>query len=731
MREEYASPGPEGTGHDALTGAFMEEDERFDLRDILRTLRKHYRAFFGVLIVVFSAIAAYTFTREPVYTAETTLLIERQLPQVIDVDQELAESLGPDGDTYYNTQYQILMSRSVAEEVIRTVMEAGGGTARELWSLLGGGGAVPGGLIPPHMPDAYLRRFLVLPFKDSRVVALTFEAPHANLAANVVNVHASVYIGRVMALRTRPADEAREHLAASLVELEERVVESEHALQAYRSEHGIISFDDKENIVVERLGSLMTRLGQVEAERIAREAQMRLVRNGEYDALPEVRASASVERLRQDVSRLEAQYAFETANVKSERLLPRALGAQIEETKRKLEAEISRIVVSVRSRYDAILAEERALRRALDSQKSEAVARKATGVDYATLAREVETNRELHANVRQRIKELDMASQIRASNIFVIDAAHPPRFPSSPRVGLSLSIALALGLLGGLGLAFGLEFLDDRLKSPEEVERYLQLPQLGVVPDFGRVESGRVRSRLSLAASNTGAAISLRRNGAVVKDGRTAFAAAEAYRSIRTGLMLSKAEDPPRTILFTSALRGEGKTVTALNTALMFSQLGEPVALVDADLRLPTCHKLLNMDNERGLSDVLTHRGATELERRYEGTSLYLLSSGISPPNPSELFNSSRMEQVLHDLKQRHAYVVIDTPPIMAVSDALVLSRLVDGVVLVIDQEHTPRKMVRAARGRLAHVGAKVLGVVVNKVDPGTNPYSPYMDEYA
>jgi capsular exopolysaccharide synthesis family protein len=403
------------------------------------------------------------------------------------------------------------------------------------------------------------------------------------------------------------------------------------------------------------------------------------------------------------------------------------------ESRRQLRQEIQSIVEGVESSYLAAVETERELRTALDAQKAAALDQKDAGVAYAILEREAETNRELYDGVLQRMKEIGVAAELRASNVFVIDPAQPPLRPSSPRKGVNLALALVFGLLGGVASAFLAERLDDTVKTPQDVERELRLPNLAIVPNLELLDhprkpwlGKRARKVLPWLTATAGTAALAESDLAFEPDA----AVAEAYRAVRTGILLSRAGEPPRTILFTSATGGEGKTVSLLNTAIMFAQLGPPILVVDADLRRPRCHDGLGIDNDIGLTEVLT--GQIEAVKAIHPTKspLSILPSGAKAPNPTELLGSSQMRDFLASMRKRYAYVLIDAPPLLPVSDSVVLSTLVDGVVLVVDRSATPRRMVLEARARLSAARAKVLGVVLNRVDVEDPGYAHYTQGY-
>jgi polysaccharide biosynthesis transport protein len=344
---------------------------------------------------------------------------------------------------------------------------------------------------------------------------------------------------------------------------------------------------------------------------------------------------------------------------------------------------------------------------------------------YAILQRDVDTNRELYNAIMTRMKDVAVSGDIQATNVSVINSAEVPSSPSSPNKIRALLLAIIAGLGGGIGLAFTMEFLDNTLKNPEEAENYLRLPNLGVVPEFSSVNGKTAYAPRELMNG---------RESTVLPPGRELVTThgsysrvGEAYRNLRTALLLSRAGGPPKVTLITSAMSREGKTVTAVNTAVMLAQLGAPVLLIDADLRRARCHRVLAVDNHLGLTEVLAgSRELHEMIRVTEIENLHFLGSGSVPPNPTELLGSGKMIETLLELREHYEYVVIDSAPVLPVSDSLVLAKLTDGVMLVANGSATPRQQVKTACARLEYARAKILGVVLNKVKIHSADYHYY-----
>jgi capsular exopolysaccharide synthesis family protein len=752
------SPAPDQGGSAGFQEALVEEEPH--LRDYWRVLHKHSRLIVACLLGVVGVATLIVFMMTPQYTAETTLLVERRAPQALKVEDAQAETLGPDEYDYYKTQYELLKSRALASQVIREhnlerhewfAKEEEKGLLADIWTRLHSWiGAAPietlsddQSSVDPRAMKTYLDQLQVKPFPRTRLVKVLFTSPDPALSARLVNAHVAVYVHYGVELRTRANIEAQHFLEEKLVELKERVEKSEAALNDYRRDKGILSLDEKENIVVDRLSDLNKRLTEAEAERIELEAQVRLVRKRDYASLPSVLENDLIHTLKGQLAPMEAEYAQLLARFKPDYPKVVEMKAQIAETRQRISAETARVVAGVESAFFAAEGMERSLREKMEEQKAATLGLKDASVNYAILAREVDTNRQLYDSVLQRMKEMGVAAELRSSNVSVVDKGEIPQTPSKPRKGFIILLSSLVGLLGGLGVAFFLEYIDNTIKTPEEVHRHLGLPSLSVVPDFASIAHTPGREPQTLETQELEPAGDAKEQVAsrtLVTSPRTELVLsyhplsliAEAYRTLRTALFLSRAGEAPRTLLFTSATEGEGKTLTTINTSVIFAQMGLRVVVIDADLRRPRCHKVLGVRNWVGLTEVLTGQREVQEVIKPTGTeNLFLLPSGAVPPNPAELVGSRKMQELMTTLLQQFDCVIVDTPPVLPVSDALLLTRLVDGVVMVVNGQKTPRHLLKEARSRLLYARAKILGVVLNRVDVVKGDYAYYYGHYS
>ncbi|HWO42680.1 MAG TPA: polysaccharide biosynthesis tyrosine autokinase, partial [Candidatus Eisenbacteria bacterium] len=710
--------------------------------------------------VVVLCAGLYVLTRTPLYTAQATIMIEPKPPQVLKIQDALSQSI--ERAEYYKTQYEILKSRPLAAAVIKqenlgaflrgkSAEEKSGliATVRGIWSdtkasLFGGAekeAAAGPADVDPALIAAYLDILNVKPIRGTALVQVSFTTPDPTVSARLANLHADAYVRHGLDLRSKTNDEALAFLEKKLLDLKTRVETSEAALNAYRRDAGIISLNDKENIVVDRLADLNKRLTEAEAERIALEAQVRTIRSGNYDTIPAIANSLTIQNLKKEMSKLESEHAQLANEFKPGFPQLDKVRAQIDDIRGRYLQEVKSEIKTIEAAYRSAVTKEAELKAAMNEQKKAALDLKDSAVQYAILAREVETNKQLYDGVLQRIKEMGVAADVRASNVYVIEKAFRPNIPSYPNKKRTLLFALLLGLSGGVAAAFFLERLDSTFKSGEDLERYTMLPSLAAVPDFvllnGKNQGyGYGLKRLRPPKAN-GAPPSRGADGAG-DEGRELVLArhplsvvSEAYRTLRSALLLSRAGEPPRTVLLVSASRGEGKTTTVVNTAAAFAQMGGKVLIIDGDLRRPRCHKLLGIENDVGLTEVLAGQiDVKRATRRTKVDGLFLIPAGTCPPNPSELLGSTKMLQTLQALREEYEYVFIDSSPILAVSDAILMATMVDGVLFVVDGQQTPRRIVKEARSRLSSPRIKMLGTLLNRVDTREGSYAKYYGYY-
>jgi polysaccharide biosynthesis transport protein len=654
------------------------------------------------------------------YVASSIILIDHRAPK-IDIKptgSETQELSDEEADNYYGTQYKILQSRSLALRVIQDLGLQGNPLLNPppFLSLVGIKQAEDEtkAQLREKEIDAYLKHLTVKPQTGTRLVTISFSAPDPMLSARIANAHVRAYVAQGEQLRDEASTTARQFLERKLQEIKERVEKSEAALNDYRRQRGIVAApsDDKTRLLTQRLADLEKALTGAETERISLETEAHLVRAGDYDSLPMVISSTLIQGLKQEYAKADADYASLASQFKPDYPELEEVDAHRKELRTRLDHEMQQVVAGVEWSYKAAVAREDELRKKVDAEKAEASALNDASLQDALMAREVESDQLLYRNVLAKINEIGVVGGAPPTEVSIVDQAEPPNEPSSPQKPLILASAATGSLLLGIFLAVFFERLNDTFKGPDQVERSLALPCLGVVPDFVKCNpSGRrLLSKSSSATITVTAPHQL-------PGARAGTEVNETFRAIRIGIVASRAVASPKVILVTSGMVSEGKTMTAVNTALAFAQMGDNVLLIDADLRRARCHSLLDIDNGAGLSEILAGRcKPEEVIRRTPITGLACITAGATHPNPGALLGSKRMADLLSHLGTSYGCILIDSAPVMQISDTLLLASMADGVLLVVGSA-TPKQVVRTVSSRLYLVGAKVLGVVLNRLD--------------
>jgi capsular exopolysaccharide synthesis family protein len=737
---------------------FPDETEPLvDIWRYWRMVRKHLRLAIGITAASLVLTAAHVMMETPIYTSEATILIEPNAADAGGTLQNLVEIevAANNSDQYYKTQCAILRSRNLAISVIRNLdlrhnpAFAGKPRSPGLFSLIfsgakktaAGAAAEPGAIpiipdesepadVPLPLVHKYLAMLGVTPVPDTNLVKITFASPDARLSAQLSNAHIEAYSRGQIDIRGHQNEEAEQFLRNKLVEIKEQLEKSEAALNDYRRAKGIIpgliSLDGKDAVVLDRLTDLSKDLTHAQVARIGLEAQVALINRHQYASLPAVMSDGEIKELDRQLNGLYAEASALATEFKADYPPLLKVQARIRTAQTQMAMEIRKKVDEIEAMYREATERENELQAEMDRQRAETLTLNDSAAQYAILQRDVDTNRQLYEAILTRMKDVAVASGSEDSNVSVINSAEVPTIPTSPKKGREMTLALIVGLTGGIGLAFLLEFLDNTLKNPEEAENYLRVPSLGVVPEFSSI-TGAGSPYGSRELLNDRPASALPPGRELVTAHGSYSSLGEAYRNLRTALLLSRAGGPPQVTMITSATSREGKTVTAVNTAVMLAQSGARTLLIDADLRRPRCHRVLTVDNQLGLTEVLTgSRELGEVVRRTEIENFDFLGSGSAPPNPTELLGSTKMLETLTALRKIYEYIIVDTSPVLPVSDPLVVAQLADGIMVVANAVATPRQQVRTAVARLEYARGKILGVVLNRIKIHSPDYQYY-----
>ncbi len=709
-----------------------------DYWDIVVKRRRLILLSLGLALV---AAVAFTLLTKPVYKATAVLDVVRQRTNPIGFGANQDTGADPD---FLPSQIQLMQSREVAERVVRKL------------NLLADPDFNPkhyqhykpnsqGVAAKPSEDDIIDAAVDVQGNIDAQIVrpttlvSLNYDAPSARLSAAVANAIAEAYIAWNVESRYKIMGESSQFLAAQIEQAKAEVDAKEKELVAYSRQKEIVSSDPSVNTATQKLASLSADLATATADRVAKEAHYDEVRNTSADTLADVASGGALGQQRADLQKMERDYADKLNIYKPEWPAMQQLKAQIDDARKSFNAQKSeaanRAIDAARTEYLTALRREENLKGMAKSQRTEALSTGNDAIEYRNLRVEIDTKRALLDNLLRQQGETEVVSRLRDESLTavrIVDRALPPGEPFKPNLKKNLLIAAFGGIGIGVGLAFLLSSLDRSLRTPEQVEQFLQLPALGVIPAVVATGTGKPKRRGFLRRKSVDAANEEKSAIDLLPYAEPRSMVAETYRAFRTALLLSRAGGV-RSVVVTSSFPEEGKTATAVNLAVVLAQLGRRVLLVDADLHKPRVHEVFHVSNRVGLVSVLAEN--LEPSRAIVKTNhagVFVVPAGPETPNPSGLLSSDAMQKFMELAATNFDYVVVDTPPVLLVSDTLVFAQQTDGILLCVRGGVTPRDQVIRARDRILRAGASILGVLINALDPepGSYYYKPYTYEY-
>ncbi|MGV8921407.1 MAG: GumC family protein [Pseudomonas sp.] len=686
------------------------DPDQIDLLAYWRVIMKRRRLIAGVLAAFVAISLLITLMTQPLYRASALMQFEKEGPPIVATQGGMVSYDGGDPQ-FLNTQYQLLQSRALAERVANEMNLS----AETLASLDDRGwlGRVMALLRPapkednvtdasgPRRPAALLQQataiiqsgLLVEPVRDSSLVHLSFDSPDSTFSARVANGIAEAFISSTLERRMGTTSYAKTYLEDQLAQTKGKLEDSERKLVEFAQKEGLVSTGESgTSLASQNLTDLNGALAAAQSQRIRAESRWRQASGG--GAMPsDMLAGSALSSLQAQRGALQTQYQQKLQTFKADYPEMQQLKGQIDEVNRQISAEMGQLRASVKAEYSAAVTQESMLKGQINALRGQALDVDSRSIEYNILKRETDTNRQLYDSLLQRFKEVGAASDVRTNNITIVDRAQSgTRF--KPNLLMNLAMGFLAGLLLGILLAVALEFLDDSLKTPEDIEQKLRLAVLGIIPKLGPKESMAVAS----------------------SDPRSSFS--EAYRSVRTALQFATDHGVPRSLLITSPSASEGKSTTALALARNLAQLGKRVLLVDGDLRNPSLHKVLGLKTEVGLSNLLA--GGSSLSHVVQHTDderLHVILAGPLPPNPAELLSGSKFISMLTVAAERYDQVIIDGPPVLGLADAPILSNSVEGTLLVISSAKTRTSTAQAALKRLISARARVIGALLTKYD--------------
>jgi len=713
--------------------ATFDPDNEVHLLDRLSVVYRYRRVALAVFVLSTAALMIQGYTSVRLYQATATIMIEDERATAVPGLANSENTYYEDPEPYYNTQYRILKGRDLTRRVVKklnlgSVPEFNGTAARPSTpvTLLHDLRARVLALVRPSkaaaQPDAprvdetpdesglvsaFIGHVDVSPIRGSRLVNVSVTAMDPNFAAQAVNTLVDEYVDQNLQVRVSTSQNMLQWLAGEISKQQQKVAESEQALSDYRDRQNALSLDDKQNIVTQRLTQLNDALIRARTQKAQKEALYNQVRSMSAstttspDAIPALAANSQIAALKARVADLQQQRAQLLDKYGDKWPAVQSVNANLQEAKNQLDAETTKALQSIKNDYETEVLNERTLSANLDAAKADAHDLSRKSVGYNVMEREARSNRQVYESLLAREKELSVASNSRANNVRVVDRAEVPKGPLSPGGRRTWLMSIAVGLILSIAVAFGLDYMNDTVKTPDDVTKRLKMPFLGLVPTV-RGDKNPV-----LTSSN------------IPHD------FGEAFRALRTSLIARYPDDGTKIMTVTSAQPLEGKTTTAANIAMALAYGGSRVLLVDADMRRPGLHRALRLTNERGLSQVLVGQARVrDVIQRTVDPNLLAITAGKTPPNPSELLASERMKTLLSNLSHGpFDWIVVDTPPVLAVTDAVILAPIVSGVTFVVGAEMTRRRLAERALETVLGAHPKITAVVLNKVDFDRNKY--------
>jgi capsular exopolysaccharide synthesis family protein len=723
--------------------------EEVSFRQALRIVRKRYRTILLVALAVGLLVLFVSLMLRPYYSSTATIELQRDSSNPLNASGlgSLAESIGGSDDvkTQLTTAENVLQNSKLIDEIIeqqhfrdRYPVKASWHSSRVLKERLAREAHLPliDAPITRQVLEASLLKSLTIDnIPDTRLLTVTFEDPDPRYAAVISNALIAQYVRDRLDLRDSDAIDASQWMSAQLEKLSQEVDSAQRRLLDYEKQSGLIAVPSTDptqpaaaqvqDIRVQRLVAIDQQYVQVQANRVIKEAIYRICQTHNPDLIANMAGSsvigsndssqgamfAGLLALRQQQSSLKVQMASVADKYGPRNPHMLSYDSQVDALHHEIDEEIGRIVKQVKSDYEVSVAAEKNMKVALDSAMKDASAANDSQIRLAVLEQEAGSSRMLYQDLYTKLKEAQLTAGTQASNVDIISPALPTPSPVHPKVPLYTAIGFGGGVFLGVFVAFVREHLDDSVVTSVQVEEITGQPVLGYIPDFAVTKKDHSHE----------VAITPFRNWLALAP---ASPVAEAYRALRTSLLLSHAGAPPRTILVSSCLASEGKSTTAYNLAVSLAMTGKRVIAIDADMRKPVLHRFAQLSNVKGLSTVLT--ASTDLSDAVQGSSvdgLFILPSGPTPPNPSELVGSQAFVDLLAHLSQTFDFVVIDSPPSMLVTDPLIIAPKVDGVVLVVRSGSTTKVVLQRVTENMLRSRSNLLGFVLNAVNTQSVDY--------
>ena len=751
----------------------MEESHPF--KEYFRIALVHRRLIGATSLILFVLTLIYSYTTTPLYTAEADISISAYAPTVQGTKLEDSIAKQTEKLDYLETQIKMISRLTLADKMlsdpdvgpkIKAYLTRQKGLSGIISAIFGSGKQKisnpddsdnqgtykhPIGLL-----KSYVNMVVVTPIKKTFLVKISVTTSNPELSAEIANTHAKNFIELAKEDKQRTALNNLLFLRGQAEDLATKVASTEQELAQYAEDNAIVAMDQDEDIVVKKMSELNQMLTAATSKRITSESIYNEAKSGGAAAQASEVVNRGLEDLRLRLREAEAEYADLGQKFKPEYPAMQQLKAKIDSIKNNINQQGKLILKTAESQYKSDLAAEEELRRELEIQKSRAFDLSKRSVKYNSIKREFDSVKDLHQSVLRQLKEAQVTAESQINNITLADKAAIPQTFSSPNRLRNILISIILGPVIGFLISLTKEILNNTIETAEEVQKVLRLPSLGVIPAFNaeglstqpealRALAEKTYEKTSLLESNieiensetSNSVIPLNKiedNHPLVTVNAPFSATSEAFRAVRTSILLSSADHPPRVVLITSSRKGEGKTTLSSNLALTISGTVKSAIIIDCDLRRSSVHKMFNIDKDSpGLVEYLTGQAPlSDVIYKSASDKLFVLPAGIKPPNPAELLGSHKMQELIGTLRSTYEFVLIDSPPVLPVTDAVILSKMVDGVIMVVRGQKTENSVAKETRNRILQVGGKILGVILNGVDVKKGQhYYYYRDSYS
>ena len=711
------------TFSDIFPATMESREDRVSIVHLWRVLQKRRWLVLGSLATIVLLVTAVSLALPKRYDASSRLLLDLEGSEDLGLDQ-VVMPIGIDLDTKLQTQIRIVQSDTIATSVIKQL------GLQNNPAFAGKQATYPGrdfdnlDLQTRAALTNGLHRYLTVQLvPKTEIMEIHFRSRDPKLAADIANAVASTYIERNFQTKYQATRQTSDWLTKQLEDVRKNAEIAQEKVISYQQKTGLYGTDESHNIVIDRLELLNKALSEAEGDRIVKEAKYRIAMTENPDLIANIAPESLLGALYKQRAESRSEYAQLAAKYGASYPRVIQLQSQLHELDSSIAEEITKVSETLRAEYRAALRSEQMLQASLDKQKDDAYKMNQDAIQYGIMRREVESSRDLYEGLLKKLKEAGILAGLKSSNINIIDQASVPVVPVEPRVPLNIALGCMGGLLFGVALAVVVENVDSSIRTPEDIETYCSLPSLGIIPSVALDDSPAQRQLTRTGTAQLILPITMEHRNS---------GGAEAFRALRTSLLLSSPGAPPQVILVTSAMMQEGKSFTSMNLAVVLAQTGQKVLLVDSDMRRPAVNKYLGIATNRGLSACLagTEDSAAMIVKIDEIPGLHVLPAGHMPPYPSEMLASEALPQLVQRWREEFRYVVIDTPPVLAVTDAVVTARVADVVVLVVRSEKTGRQSLLRTRDLLKKVHANIAGVVVNDLSFNSVEYRQYYGYY-